>query len=1305
MATLTQVNPISGAKEDVPYNITFGILKTYANESANTLSFRLMSVDTSKGTLLLTKSGNTDIPVNSDYLTNTKIYISSAGVAIVNGSTTTTGYALTWKTPPDQSGTFSGAFTVQASENATADSNLSGTNVAITLNAIAVNDAPTLTSFTTLTGAVQNTPFEITYASLTANANEADVEGDPIYFSIQSITSGTTLNKWNGSAWQAVTAGTLIGLDEKLQWTPTTAGSQQAAFTIKAYDGQALSADPSVSVTIDVAAANNPPSFTNTSSTTVNDNVDATPFSNITLTDDSSSLTLTVTPDSLAKGVFTSASLTTSGFTYSNDVYTLSSKTPDQAQTALKALVYNPTDNRVPVDQTETTTFTVTLDDGKNVVTNTATTVTATSVNVAPTLSVGSSLTAIEDTSYTFTQSIFTSRFTDADGDSLNKIKITTLPDSNRGTLKLAGTAISTTTEIPATQLATLAFVPAANYNGTASFQWQAYDGTVWSGSASLAMTIAPVPDITVISAPASKTYIEANTLIFGVTFDEPVTVTGTPRIALNIGGITKYANYAASTSGNTLNFSYTLESGLTDSDGIGTGGVIDLNGGAIKNSNNQAAASLAFTQDTSGILVDSTPPGLTLHASRTQFKAGETAAITFSFTEDPGSTFTWNGTSGDITVTGGTLGTLSGTGTTRTATFTPTANTNNLTGSLSVAAATYTDAAGNNGTVSNTISVSGDTQPPSLTLTSNKTSFKAGETATLTFTFSEVPTGFDSSDITVTGGTLGSISGTGTTIQTATFTPTANTNNLTGNISVAAATYTDAAGNNGTVSNTISVSGDTQAPTLTLSSNKTSFKAGETATLTFTFSEIPTGFDSNDITVTGGTLGTLGGTGTTRTATFTPTPDTNSLSGNISVAAAIYTDVAGNTGSIINTAANPSALTITGDTLRPTLTLISDKISYKFTETAILTFTFSEAPTGFTVNDIIPVSGTISGFSGSGTTYTAGFTALNPTNQDTLTAGFTVAGNSYTDTQGNPAASNSTLPLSFFRSGFGSLANPSAVSTTGDDVLNGNLGVVTGTAINYDTGSNQGNDRFLINTDVRNYSANIIISGFANGDDLTFVTNGAATTLTTLDGIYSVRDNLTDITLIANVAGSVQRIKLAGLSNDRATVGGSIDNMTELSTFLGNNAIVPIASAGTAGVGTVSSPATNQSLGNDILDANQRTVTGLAKVFDAAQGNDQYVIKTNVSLYPANIQIKGFSNGDQLLFDVTDTSLGLSQLDSLYSVSDNKTNITLTANTAGSVQSITLIGLTNSRDALGGSIDSITELSTFLGAGAIDLM
>ncbi|MFZ6820033.1 Ig-like domain-containing protein [Undibacterium sp. Ji22W] len=92
----------------------------------------------------------------------------------------------------------------------------------------------------------------------------------------------------------------------------------------------------------------------------------------------------------------------------------------------------------------------------------------------------------------------------------------------------------------------------------------------------------------------------------------------------------------------------------------------------------------------------DVTHPTLTISSDIASVKSGDTSNITFTFSENPGDTFTWDGSSGDVVVTGGTLGAITGSGLTRTATFT--AGTGSNTASISVEGTSYTDVSGNGG-------------------------------------------------------------------------------------------------------------------------------------------------------------------------------------------------------------------------------------------------------------------------------------------------------------------------------------------------------------------------------------------------------------------------------------------------------------------------------------------------------------------------------------------------------------------------------------------------------------------------------
>lgn len=342
--------------------------------------------------------------------------------------------------------------------------------------------------------------------------------------------------------------------------------------------------------------------------------------------------------------------------------------------------------------------------------------------------------------------------------------------------------------------------------------------------------------------------------------------------------------------------------------------GVHSITAKASDAAGNVSSASTALTTT-----IDTTAPSVAITSNVASLKAGETATITFTFSEDPGTTFTWNGTSGDVTVSGGTLGAISGTGLTRSATFTPTASTNAGSASITVAASSYTDAAGNNGGAGTTPSLVYDTlapgapSAPTLIAASDSgiaNSDRITRSTSLTFTGTAEAgasvTLYDSDGITVLGS--GVATGGNWSISTVAL------GDVVHNISAKAS---DAAGNLSSASSTTAVTVDTLAPTVVISSDRTTLKAGETATITFTFSEDPgAGFSWNGssgaVTLSGGTLSALSGSGLTRSATFTPTALTEAGTASIAVAAAAYTDKAGNDG------VAGSALNLSYDTLAP---------------------------------------------------------------------------------------------------------------------------------------------------------------------------------------------------------------------------------------------------------------------------------------------------------------------------------------------------------------------------------------------------
>ena len=120
----------------------------------------------------------------------------------------------------------------------------------------AVNDAPTLTTVSTLTGATEDTAFTISYATLAAAANAADVDvGDTLSFRVEAVTTGTLTT--SGSS--VVAGTTLLSTGQDLVWTPAAnANATLNAFTIKAWDGTTTSAT-AIQVQVTVAAVNDAP--------------------------------------------------------------------------------------------------------------------------------------------------------------------------------------------------------------------------------------------------------------------------------------------------------------------------------------------------------------------------------------------------------------------------------------------------------------------------------------------------------------------------------------------------------------------------------------------------------------------------------------------------------------------------------------------------------------------------------------------------------------------------------------------------------------------------------------------------------------------------------------------------------------------------------------------------------------------------------------------------------------------------------------------------------------------------------------
>jgi len=122
-----------------------------------------------------------------------------------------------------------------------------------------------------------------------------------------------------------------------------------------------------------------------------------------------------------------------------------------------------------------------------------------------------------EDSNLTFASADFSNAFTDQDGNTLNRIKIISLP--SEGTLKLSGVPITAGQEIPAANLNNITFVPETNWNGTTSFAWNGFDGTIYASTSSeVTLSIYPVNDQPTIGE-IYVTGVENGIIVFNATY------------------------------------------------------------------------------------------------------------------------------------------------------------------------------------------------------------------------------------------------------------------------------------------------------------------------------------------------------------------------------------------------------------------------------------------------------------------------------------------------------------------------------------------------------------------------------------------------------------------------------------------------------------------------------------------------------------------------------------------------------------------------------------------------------------------
>ncbi|MDF9618237.1 Ig-like domain-containing protein [Pseudomonas entomophila] len=628
------------------------------------------------------------------------------------------------------------------------------------------------------------------------------------------------------------------------------------------------------------------------------------------------------------------------------------SATAAAVQAVVRNLTYDNSNAANSIGQA-TRTLSVTVNDGDGGTSSAASVSVAIHETVPPTATITLSDSALkvgETATVTITFSEVVSGFTNAD--------LTVANGTLSAVSSSDGGKTWTATFTPTNNLTNASNVITLNNAGVTDLAGNAGAGTTSSANYSID-TVRPTATIVV----ADSNLAVGETSLVTITFSEAVTGFTNADLSVANGSLSAVSS---SDGGITWTATFTPTGNITDSSNLVTldnTGVTDLAGNAgtgTTNSNNYA--------------IDTQRPTATIVVADSNLRIGETSQVTITFSEA-----VTGFTNADLTVANGTLSAVSSSdgGITWTATFTPTSAITDATNVITLDNTGVTDAAGNAGSGStNSNNYAIDTVRPTATIVVANSSLAIGQTSLVTVTFSEAVIGFTNADLTIANGTLSAVSSSdGGITWTATFTPSSNITDTSNLITLDNTGVTDLAGNAGsgtTDSNNYAI--DTLRPTATIVLADSTLTVGETTTVTITFSEAVSGFTLADLTAPNGALSGLSSSdgGITWTATFTPTINVQDATNVITLSNTGVADLAGNAGAGTTNSAN-----YTINTLQPTATVVVSNPALRVGDTSLVTFTFSEAVSGFTNADLTVANGTLSAVSSSdgGITWTATFT------------------------------------------------------------------------------------------------------------------------------------------------------------------------------------------------------------------------------------------------------------------------------------------------------------------------------------------
>ncbi|MGO2233527.1 MAG: DUF4347 domain-containing protein, partial [Marinomonas sp.] len=829
-------------------------------------------------------------------------------------------------------GTNAATLTISASDGT---ANLAS-NPTVNINITNVNDAPTVANAPATISVTEDTASNLDLSSVVF----ADVDNDNLTVTL-SIDKGSFSSPADGSGFGSGVTETLVDsktitlsgsatdintyLDtaSNIQYTGANnvSGNGAATLTISANDANSASLASNSTVSINITEVNDAPTISGASANqAVNDSATLTPFSNVVLADvDSANVSMTVALDTAAKGTFTAASLIASGFTDAGSgSYTLTSTTLASAQAALRALVFDPADNRVAVGLTESTTFTITVNDGTTNGIDSTTTVVSTSINDAPTDIV------LSDTTYGHSEgatNVVVGSFsaTDADtGESFTYSLVSGVNDTDNAKFNIDGANLRVTDR---------ANVPA----GTYSIRVQVNDGdATFEKSFSITVSDDIAPTISAVVPADNATGVSVADSI-EITFDEGVqlgnagTITlyditgnGANSLTIDVGN----HNGQLAIVGNKLTINPTNNLMATNQYAI------QITAGALTDSSDNALAAISDTISynfTTGT-VDTTAPTVAIVdiADPTQPNAG---TVTINFSEQVTNVdiadfaLTRNGDTVDISglsVTGsGHAYTIDlSSVTTSEGTYVLTLNKSNI-----------TDASGNALADGDSDTFVIDTTAPTgVAIVRAGADTQSGSAATFTAVFSEAVSGVDAADFVLTGtaagGSITSVTQVSDSVYTITVNGVSSDGTLGVNLKDSGTGITDTAGNAigaGVTGQQITID-NTGPSVVAINRDGAVLTTADSATYTVTFNEAVTGVDVSDFSLSGGATGTVASiTGSGRTYQVT----VNNISGDGSLRLDLNASGTGITDTVSNAigAGFTSGDTLTIDNTTPVVT------------------------------------------------------------------------------------------------------------------------------------------------------------------------------------------------------------------------------------------------------------------------------------------------------------------------------------------------------------------------------------------------